>query len=155
MPACWAAASSPNFRVRNRLPLFPLPTRGTVRRVTARLGGGGVRSSLESARLAPHYRCPMTTCSRWHTLLSPSHLLALALLAAACSDNPLAPAKPADPLATAANVQALGTSFASPPFESFTFATTYVPTATSPLAALQPLLRAAQPTLVTRRALSP
>src|SRR5439155_449092 len=45
----------------------------------------------------------MTTCSRWHTLLSPSHLLALALLAAACSDNPLAPAKPADPLATAAN----------------------------------------------------
>jgi len=97
----------------------------------------------------------MTTCSRWHTLLAPSHLVALALLAAACSDNPLAPAKPADPLATAANVQALGTSFASPPFESFTFATTYVPTATSPLAALQPLLRAAQPTLVTRRALSP
>ncbi len=97
----------------------------------------------------------MTTCSRWHTLLAPSHLVALALLAAACSDNPLAPAKPVDPLATAANVQALGTSFASPPFESFTFATTYVPTATSPLAALQPLLRAAQPTLVTRRALSP
>ena len=97
----------------------------------------------------------MTTCSRWHTLLAPSHLVALALLAAACSDTPLAPAKPVDPLATAANVQALGTSFASPPFESFTFATTYVPTATSPLAALQPLLRAAQPTLVTRRALSP
>src|SRR2546423_15018056 len=97
----------------------------------------------------------MTTCSRWHTLLSPSHLLALALLAAACSDNPLAPAKPADPLATAANVQALGTSFASPAFESFTFASTYVPTAASPLAALRPLLRAAQPTLVTRRALSP
>ena len=97
----------------------------------------------------------MTTCSRWHTLLAPSHLLALALLAAACSDNPLAPAKPADPLATAANVQALGTSFASPAFESFTFASTYVPTAASPLAALRPLLRAAQPTLVTRRALSP
>src|SRR2546430_16396763 len=97
----------------------------------------------------------MTTCSRWHTLLSPSHLLALALLAAACSDNPLAPAKPADPLATAANVQGLGTSFSSPTFESFTFATTYVPTAASPLAALRPLLRAAQPTLVTRRALSP
>src|SRR5437667_1479511 len=97
----------------------------------------------------------MTTCSRWHTLLSPSYLLALALLAAACSDNPLAPAKPADPLGTAANVQALGTSFASPAFESFTFASTYVPTAASPLAALRPLLRAAQPTLVTRRALSP
>src|SRR2546427_12128731 len=97
----------------------------------------------------------MTTCSRWHTLLSPSHLLALALLAAACSDSPLAPAKPADPLATAANVQALGTSFASPAFETFTFATTYVPAAASPLAALRPLLRAAQPTLVTRRALSP
>src|SRR6266568_4618832 len=96
----------------------------------------------------------MTTCSRWHTLLAPSHLVALALLAAACSDNPLAPAKPADPLATAANVQALGTSFASPAFESFTFASTYVPTAASPLAALRPLLRAAQPTLVTRRALS-
>jgi len=98
----------------------------------------------------------MTACPRWHMLLAPSHVLALALLAAACgSDNPLAPAKPADPLATAANVQALGTSFTSAPFESFTFATTYVPTAASPLAALRPLLRAAQPTLVTGRALSP
>src|SRR2546430_17741414 len=58
MPACWAAASSPNFRVRNRLPLFPLPTRGTVRRVTARLGGGGGRSSLESARHAPPSEVP-------------------------------------------------------------------------------------------------
>ena len=78
--------------------------------------------------------------------------VAAALLAAACGDNPLVPKKPADPLATAANVQALGTSFTSLPFQSFSFATTYVPTAASPMAALRPLLRAAQPTLVTRRA---
>src|SRR2546422_965796 len=69
-------------------------------------------------------------------------------------DTPLQPKKPAAPLATAANVQALGTSFTSLPFQSFSFATTYVPTAASPMAALRPLLRAAQPTLVTRRALS-
>ena len=80
--------------------------------------------------------------------------VAAALLAAACGDNPLEPKKPSDPLATAANVQALGTSFTSLPFQSFSFATTYVPTAASPMAALGPLLRAAQPTLVTRRALS-
>src|SRR3989449_206645 len=69
-------------------------------------------------------------------------------------DTPLQPKKPAAPLATAANVQALGTSFTSLPFQSFSFATTYGPTAASPMAALRPLLRAAQPTLVTRRALS-
>src|SRR5437879_13709480 len=97
----------------------------------------------------------MTTCSRWHPLLSPSHLLALALLAAACSDNPLAPAKPADPLATAADVQAPRTSSASPAFESFTFASTYVPTAASPLAPLRPLLRPAQPTPAALPSLPP
>src|SRR5207302_1367542 len=81
--------------------------------------------------------------------LLPYLAVATALLAAACGDNPLQPKKPADPLATAANVQALGTSFTSLPFQSFSFATTYVPTAASPMAALRPLLRAAQPTLVT------
>jgi len=89
-----------------------------------------------------------------HRSLLPYVAVATALLAAACGDNPLQPKKPADPLATAANVQALGTSFTSVPFQSFSFATTYVPTAASPMAALRPLLRAAQPTLVTRRALS-
>ena len=89
-----------------------------------------------------------------HRSLLPYLAVATALLAAACGDNPLQPKKPADPLATAANVQALGTSFTSLPFQSFSFATTYVPTAASPMAALRPLLRAAQPTLVTGRALS-
>src|SRR5437667_23263 len=89
-----------------------------------------------------------------HRSLLPYLAVATALLAAACGDNPLQPKKPADPLATAANIQALGTSFTSLPFQSFSFATTYVPTAASPMAALRPLLRAAQPTLVTRRALS-
>src|SRR5438034_8372416 len=81
-----------------------------------------------------------------HRSLLPYLAVAAALLATACGDYPLQPKKPADPLATAANVQALGTSFTSLPFQSFSFATTYVPTAASPMAALRPLLRAAQPT---------
>src|SRR2546430_17609868 len=67
---------------------------------------------------------PYTTLFRSHRSLLPYLAVAAALLAAACGDNPLQPKKPADPLATAANVQALGTSFTSLPFQSFSFATT-------------------------------
>src|SRR5206468_2511450 len=110
---------------------------------------GRVREQVGGAPSPRRSRMPAR-----HRSLLPYLAVATALLAAACGDNPLQPKKPADPLATAANIQALGTSFTSLPFQSFSFATTYVPTAASPMAALRPLLRAAQPTLVTRRALS-
>src|SRR2546426_3121640 len=152
--ACSAAASSPNSRARPASPLSAAP--GTVRPVTAPSRQSGVRSNLYRVR-PPGSEAPSPRRSRMparHRSLLPYLAAAAALLAAACGDNPLQPKKPADPLATAANVQALGTSFPSLPFQSFSFATTYVPTAASPMAALRPLLRAAQPTLVTRRALS-
>src|SRR6266516_4057854 len=154
--ACSAAASSPNSRALKPLlsPQHPEPR--TVRPVTAPSRRFGVRSNLYRVR-PPGSQAPSPRRSRMparHRSLLRYIAVAAALLAAACGDNPLQPKKPADPLATAANVQALGTSFTSLPFQSFSFATTYVPTAASPMAALRPLLRAAQPTLVTRRALS-
>src|SRR5256886_8015613 len=142
------------FRSPPASPLSAAP--GTVRPVTAASRRSGVRSNLYRVR-PPGSEAPSPRRSRMparHRSLLPYLAVAAALLAAACGDNPLQPKKPADPLATAANVQALGTSFTSVPFQSFSFATTYVPTAASPMAALRPLLRAAQPTLVTRRALS-
>lgn len=82
--------------------------------------------------------------------------LALAVLAlTACSDTPLEPKKPADPLATAANIQALDASFSSPTFQSFAVAGTYSPAAAAALAPVRAVLRATQPTLSARRALSP
>src|SRR5947209_3628477 len=153
--ACSAAASSPNSR-----PLQPLISPQPPRRDRAPRHGPiaavQVRSNLYRVR-PPGSEAPSPRRSRMparHRSLLPYLAVAAALLAAACGDNPLQPKKPADPLATAANVQALGTSFTSLPFQSFSFATTYVPTAASPMAALRPLLRAAQPTLVTGRALS-
>src|SRR3989441_3585439 len=86
--------------------------------------------------------------------LLPYLAVATALLAAACGDNPLQPKNRAAPPPPAAKAGALVTTFPSLPFQSFSSPTPYVPTAASPMGALRPLLRAAQPTLVTRRALS-
>src|SRR6266700_2991889 len=153
--ACSAAASSPNSRR-----LKPLPSPQPPRRDRVPRPGpiAAVPGTLQSVPGAPaRQRRAFTRRSRMpagHRFLLRYIAVAAELLAAACGDNPLQPKKPADPLATAANVQALGTSFTSLPFQSFSFATTYVPTAASPMAALRPLLRAAQPTLVTGRALS-
>src|SRR6266571_2405662 len=153
--ACSAAASSPNSRHLRPLPSPQPPRRDRVPR-HGRIAS--VPGTLQSVPGAPaRQRRAFTRRSRMpagHRFLLRYIAVAAALLAAACGDNPLEPKKPSDPLATAANVQALGTSFTSLPFQSFSFATTYVPTAASPMAALRPLLRAAQPTLVTRRALS-
>jgi hypothetical protein len=72
--------------------------------------------------------------------------VAVALLGAACSDGTgPGPAKPVDPLATAANIQGLNTSFGSPAFQSFALAANYSPAATSALGPLRTLLRTAQP----------
>src|SRR6266566_16423 len=153
--ACSAAASSPNSR---RLKPLPSPQPPRRDRVPRHGPIAAVPGTLQSVPGAPaRQRSAFTRRNRMparHRFLLRYIAVAAALLAAACGDNPLQPKKPADPLATAANVQALGTSFTSLPFQSFSFATTYVPTAASPMAALRPLLRAAQPTLVTRRALS-
>jgi len=83
------------------------------------------------------------------------HVTVATLALGACGDDTLGPAKPADPMATAASIQALDASFSSPTFQSFTYAATYSPAAAGALAPLRTVLRAAQPTLVSRRALSP
>ncbi len=83
----------------------------------------------------------------------PRRLLAAAtaLVVVACSDSTgPGPAKPADPLATAANIQGLSTTFSSPAFRSFSLAATYSPAATSSLGTLRTLLRTAQPALSGR-----
>lgn len=75
----------------------------------------------------------------------------LLLLAAACnSGTGPGPTKLADPLATAADIDALDTTFSSPAFQSFAFASTRTPTATSPLGAVRTLLGAAAPVLAGR-----
>ncbi len=80
---------------------------------------------------------------------------ALTLMAACGGDNGVGPMKPANPSATADNIQALDVTFSSPAFQSFGFASFYSPAATGSLTALRTVLRAAQPTLGARRALSP
>lgn len=86
--------------------------------------------------------------------LAPS--LAMALLLAACGDGTgPGPTKLADPLATAAKVQALDAIFSSPAFDSFRFARNYFSTGTGPLAALRTLLRAARPALADGPTMSP
>ena len=63
--------------------------------------------------------------------------MALALLAAACSDNSVAPKSPADPQATAAELAALGTVFNAAPLQSLSSVSTSItPSAPAPLAAL-------------------
>ena len=72
--------------------------------------------------------------------------VAIALCSAACGDGTgPGPSKPVDPLATAANIQGLSTSFASPTFQSFSLAATYSPAATGAMGALRTLLRTARP----------
>lgn len=78
----------------------------------------------------------------------------VAVVAAACGDNPLGPAKPVDPVATTARVQALPQSFNSPVLQSFALAAPQSPAATRPLTSLQALLSAAGTTMSARRALS-
>ncbi len=80
---------------------------------------------------------------------------ALTLMAACGGDNGVGPMKPTDPLATASSIQSLDANFTSPVFQSFGFASFYSPVGTASLAALRTVLRAAQPTLGARRALSP
>ncbi|HVH67733.1 MAG TPA: hypothetical protein VM716_07695 [Gemmatimonadales bacterium] len=84
----------------------------------------------------------------WHVAL------AAALVVTGCSNNAVGPTKPADPVATAARVQAIHGSFNSNILKSFEFATPYAPTATSPLATLRPLLNVAQSTFGARRSSS-
>ena len=63
--------------------------------------------------------------------------MALALLAAACSDNSVAPKSPADPQATAAELAALGTVFNAAPLQSLSSVSRSItPSAPAPLAAL-------------------
>ena len=63
--------------------------------------------------------------------------MALALLAAACSDNSVAPKSPADPQATAAELAALGTVFNAAPLQSLSSVSgSITPSAPAPLAAL-------------------
>src|SRR2546430_8133054 len=105
------------FRSPPASPLSAAP--GTVRPVTAPSRRFGVRSNLYRVR-PPGSQAPSPRRSRMparHRSLLPYLAVATALLAAACGDNPLQPKKPADPLATAANIQALGTSFTSLPFQ--------------------------------------
>lgn len=78
----------------------------------------------------------------------------VAVIAAACGDDPLGPAKPVDPVATTARVQALPQSFDSPVLQSFALAAPQSPAATRPLTSLQTLLSAAGTTMSARRALS-
>ena len=63
--------------------------------------------------------------------------MALALLAAACSDNSVAPKSPANPQATAAELAALGTVFNAAPLQSLSSVSgSITPSAPAPLAAL-------------------
>jgi len=64
--------------------------------------------------------------------------MALALLAAACSDNSVAPKSPADPQATAAELAALGTVFNAAPLQSLSSVSGSITpsSAPAPLAAL-------------------
>jgi hypothetical protein len=78
----------------------------------------------------------------------------VAVIAAACGDNPLGPAKPVDPIATTARVQSLPQSFNSPVLQSFALAAPQSPATTRPLTSLQALLSAAGTTMSARRALS-
>ncbi len=84
-----------------------------------------------------------------------SALGAVLILASCGSDTGTGPAKPADPLGTAANIQALYTSFNAPAFQSFALAAAQSPAGASPLRAMRALLRAAQPILTGRRGLTP
>src|SRR5688572_14299542 len=82
---------------------------------------------------------------------------ALALFLAACGGDGgtgPGPTKLADPLATAAKIQALDVSFGSPVFQSFSFASLYSPAASSSLTALRTVLRAARPVPADRPSLS-
>ena len=65
------------------------------------------------------------------------HVTVATLALGACGDDTLGPAKPADPMATAASIQALDASFSSPTFQSFTYAATYSPAAAGALAPLR------------------
>ena len=95
-------------------------------------------------------------CSPRSTRWLPVSLAGVALLLAACSDSGTGPgpAKPADPLATAANIQDLDEIFTTPLFQSLGLASSYSPAGTSPLGALRTLLHAARSTLGARRDLS-
>ena len=63
--------------------------------------------------------------------------MALALFAAACSDNSVAPKSPADPQATATELAALGTVFNAAPLQSLnSVSRSITPSAPAPLAAL-------------------
>ncbi|HEV2670731.1 MAG TPA: hypothetical protein VGU74_06540 [Gemmatimonadales bacterium] len=63
--------------------------------------------------------------------------IALALLAAACSDSSVAPKSPANPQATAAELTALGTVFNAAPLQSLSSVSgSITPSAPAPLAAL-------------------
>lgn len=87
-------------------------------------------------------------------LLAPAS--ALAVLLAACGDDggtDPGPMRLADPLATAAKIQALQGSFGTAAFQSFSLASTYTPAAGS-LVRLGAILGAAAPTLDAGRALS-
>jgi len=95
-------------------------------------------------------------CSPRSTRWLVAALAGVALLLA-CGDNGTGPgpAKPMDPLATAANIQDLDEIFTSPLFQSLGLASAYSPAATSPLGVLRTLLHTAQATLGGRRTLSP
>jgi len=82
----------------------------------------------------------------------PFAIAGIVALASACGDNGTGPGpmKPADPLATAANIEALNTSFSSQAFEAFALASFYSPAATSSFGVLRTLLPTAGPALAGR-----
>jgi len=153
MAACWAAAHRLTFAPGTPSSFASPPADGAPRH--GPIGRGGVRSSLESARLAPDRRCPMTTCSRW-----PHARCALAPCGARLARLPLAATTPSrrrnrpTPLATAATSRRWH-ELRFPAVRELTFATTYVPTAASPAGgSATPAAR--RPTDArNRRALSP
>src|SRR3989442_1111646 len=154
--ACSAAASSPNSRPLKPLlsPQHPEPRPCAPSR-PHRGGSGYVPICTGCARPAakrPHpggVACQHVTALFYRTSRSPPRC-SLPVAATTRSNRRNRPPPPA-PAATA---QALGTALPPRPFQSFSSPPAYVPTPASPMAALRPLLRPAQPTLGTRRALS-
>lgn len=95
---------------------------------------------------------PLHVSHRWSVVVA-----YLALFLAACGDNGTGPgpAKPTDPLTTAANVADLDALFTTPLFQSLRLASSYSPARTSLLGVLRALLLTARSTLGRGQMLSP